>query len=72
MKKAPNKESLSGGEVFVGVDVQVRRGCAYFALSAEGREVYSGWGPESEDPETAAGAFVPLGFPDTVFWEAEA
>lgn len=36
--------------------MQVRRGCALFALNPEGREIFSGWGPATEDPCEAARA----------------
>ncbi len=56
MTNNANKEDLRRAEIYLGIDVQVRRGCAFFALSAEGCEIHSGWGPATEDPARAADA----------------
>lgn len=34
---------MSCPDVFVGIDVQVRRGCAYYAISPKGEFLASGW-----------------------------
>ncbi|MES2523674.1 MAG: hypothetical protein V4617_13295 [Gemmatimonadota bacterium] len=37
-------------ELFIGVDVQVRRGCPYYVLSSTGDHVESGWMPAADAP----------------------
>ena len=39
---------MTSPEIFVGVDVQVRRGCPWYAISADGRHIESGWLPSRD------------------------
>ena len=48
--------------MFVGVDVQVRRGCPYYAIAADGRTVDSGWlASREEAPEQLLSVLTRLG-----------
>ncbi|MBC7672340.1 MAG: hypothetical protein H7247_07960 [Polaromonas sp.] len=42
---------LTNPSMFVGVDVQVKRGCSFYAITAAGDHVDSGWLPSHTAPE---------------------